>query len=991
MAIAHVQTPAVVVGDGTASTYQRAFASDLTSGNTVVVCLTIAGSVVINGVADSLSNTYTQVATGFTHGGILNQIWYAPVTTSGACTVTITCGANAECTFTASEFSGVASTSVVDVSGGANGAASPATVSLVTTNANDVLIGAVSHASTSVSMTSGSGFTILAESEADAHMPFHSEFKVVSSTGTLAVDVTLGAAANWKEFAAALKASTGTQTTKTQTGKGRITATTSQVQTGKGRITATTTRTQTGVGRMTTPNTTRNQTGKSRIAGTQTKNITGKATVGGGSAVYPHIQSTPAIDALSSLTRTCVFPGSVVSGHFIVVTVIHSLSPNASTVSAVADTLGNSYQPAGTGRIWGSTGQYKNEIWYAMNVNGGACTVTVTMAATSDITAMASEFVDVALTNAFDTFGGGFQTSGTSSSFTLNTVNTDDLIVATMSQSGGGTSLSSGSGYTMLGEIESPSGMPLHSEYRVVATSGDYLVDVTLGASRNSAIYGASFKRLGFAQQTRTQGGVARVLNTSSQTQSGKATIDTHTSRVQGGVTRIKATTSKTQGGVANVTLAGGYPHVQTAPVGVFDASSSSNRTFAANVSAGNMIVACVSNGSGTGAAAVTSITDTRGNTYQSVGAALVFGPTLHLGLEIWYAMNTTGGPLTATITMNKACDFTVTLSEFANMAAASALDVAGSATGTGTTATRTITTANAQDVLIGACAHASATLTLTSGAGFTTLAESEEANLDMPIHSEFQAVGTSGAKTIDVALGSSADWAMYAAAFKRLGTQQTSKMQTGLARIAKSVPQTQAGKAAIVSRVSRDQTGRSFITGGVLQSSKLQPGRAAIVNAINYIIVDGVMQPVGIVTQSPTLAGLARITIRTSRTQTGVATIATVGTTFKNQPGAARVKATSSGGITGISRIERLVSQVQSGLARVLQRRSANQFGISRVGVAAVSKTQNGTARVLVALTQSRTASGKASIIIPVAVPPRTSATATVFATTKDIVRVPF
>lgn len=209
MAIAHVQTPTAFVGDGTASTFPKAFGSNVTAGNAIIVCTTTPGSLIVDSIADTLSNTYAPIGVGFTNSGIKNEIWAALNVAGGACTVTVTTSGNAECAGTVSEFSGVAASSASDITGGAFGSDATATVSISTSNADDVLIGCMSHASAEVTLTSGSGFSILAESEPAVHMPLHTEYRVVSSTSNWTVDVACGGSVNWKIYAAALKASAG--------------------------------------------------------------------------------------------------------------------------------------------------------------------------------------------------------------------------------------------------------------------------------------------------------------------------------------------------------------------------------------------------------------------------------------------------------------------------------------------------------------------------------------------------------------------------------------------------------------------------------------------------------------------------------------------------------------------------------------------------------------------------------------------------------------
>src|SRR3989304_8830692 len=206
MAIAHVQTPAVVVV--TAQSSNRAFASNVTAGNTIIVCVVNGvggGAAIVTSVTDTLSNTYVQAGVGNTHGNFREEIWYALNISGGSCTVTVNMNKSTDLSFTISEFSGIATSSAVDVTGGATGTSTQATVNLTTTNSDDVLVGVMDHAGSTQALTSGTNFTMLQESEAVAKMPIHSEYRIVTSTGTYAVPVDIAASVAWGIYAASFK------------------------------------------------------------------------------------------------------------------------------------------------------------------------------------------------------------------------------------------------------------------------------------------------------------------------------------------------------------------------------------------------------------------------------------------------------------------------------------------------------------------------------------------------------------------------------------------------------------------------------------------------------------------------------------------------------------------------------------------------------------------------------------------------------------------
>lgn len=86
-------------------------------------------------------------------------------------------------------------------------------------------------------------------------------------------------------------------------------------------------------------------------------------------------------------SKTASFPANVTAGNLIVVAVC---APNTVTVSSVTDSLGNTYQQAGSRNQW--NGAASISIHYAYNVAGGTCTVTVTLSASSNLSFSATEY-----------------------------------------------------------------------------------------------------------------------------------------------------------------------------------------------------------------------------------------------------------------------------------------------------------------------------------------------------------------------------------------------------------------------------------------------------------------------------------------------------------------------------------------------------------------------------------------------------------------------
>lgn len=208
--IVHVQTPAAFVG-GNVSSGAVAFASNVTSGNTIFVAEVngrSGGPYSISSVTKTAGTATigTPVAVG---SGLVSttrkcEIWRIPITGTGSLTLTVTMSGSTDLSFSESEFAGIAAS---PDDGNSGGAATSATASalVTTTNPNDVLIGIMGQGESSTSLTSGSGFTMLAESEASTFMPMHSEYRVITSAGNKTVDVALGASKQWFLYGAAFK------------------------------------------------------------------------------------------------------------------------------------------------------------------------------------------------------------------------------------------------------------------------------------------------------------------------------------------------------------------------------------------------------------------------------------------------------------------------------------------------------------------------------------------------------------------------------------------------------------------------------------------------------------------------------------------------------------------------------------------------------------------------------------------------------------------
>jgi hypothetical protein len=145
------------------------------------------------------------------------------------------------------------------------------------------------------------------------------------------------------------------------------------------------------------------------------------------------------------------------------------------TSLSVADNLGNSYQTA--------TSQH---IYYVTSAAAGSTTVTLT--STAAVTYQELIVVEINQANA----GGGFDKatsasgSGTAASTSITTAVANEIVLGYL-DSGSGTSLAVGSGYTL---IESDIGLV---EYKIQATAAATTATATQGTS-TWTMYAAAFK-----------------------------------------------------------------------------------------------------------------------------------------------------------------------------------------------------------------------------------------------------------------------------------------------------------------------------------------------------------------------------------------------------------------------------------------------------------------------------------------------------------------
>ena len=182
-----------------ADSYAVAFPNNVAANDLLIVIGTIFdsdGTPASVAVTDSLGNTYNTSITSSPFSLYRVFIAYAISSSGGACTVTVNPGGNASnsfASFTIDAFTGVHTTTPLDVDGGgATGTSSSPSDTLTTTVANSLLIGVMCYSQAAIVDTPigvGSGFThINSHSDNISDLAYAAEFKLATTATSYTVD-----------------------------------------------------------------------------------------------------------------------------------------------------------------------------------------------------------------------------------------------------------------------------------------------------------------------------------------------------------------------------------------------------------------------------------------------------------------------------------------------------------------------------------------------------------------------------------------------------------------------------------------------------------------------------------------------------------------------------------------------------------------------------------------------------------------------------------
>lgn len=192
---------------------------------------------------------------------------------------------------------------------------------------------------------------------------------------------------------------------------------------------------------------------------------------------------------------TLAYSSSVTAGNFLAVTHAH-WEANSRTITTPTDTLSHTYVGMTAEQNSGVSVHLRS--FYVANCSGGANTVTfdISTTDTGDLTVVVAEFSGVVTVSPLDQTNVGAGTgTAVATSATATTAQADELLWGGLAYEGNDTTILETTGYSIVQENEGGStNMPIGTEYKVVAATGAYTANWTLGLSRTWIAHIATFK-----------------------------------------------------------------------------------------------------------------------------------------------------------------------------------------------------------------------------------------------------------------------------------------------------------------------------------------------------------------------------------------------------------------------------------------------------------------------------------------------------------------
>ena len=397
-AITHVQS-ANISSLSSVTTLSKAFTSNNTAGDLIIVWVGWQSSITTAAVTDSAGNVYQPLSiVEFLNIPLRAQIFYARNILAGANTVTLTLtGPDPDVTLSIHEYAGVDPVNPLDGEARLNNLiagtnAQPQSGSVTTTQASDLLFGVAydDRSFGSETWTEGSGWALRQSNSMSG-----TEDMIATSTGSYSATFTVSIANNWVGEIAAFKAAVG----RLQVSSRSDTLSNSQ------------------------PSSTSNHA----FTFTVNSAITGSSTL---ALAFPSqftfnpgisfVQSAHNSNSCAGSLCSATFTSPNIAGNLIVVSAGIGSTPGRT--ASIIDTEGNSYATA-VGPIANGPAATRY-IWYAKNINGGANTVKVTWSNTANFDLEIHEYSGADQTSPLDatssTIGTGTLFSGTATTTVSN-------------------------------------------------------------------------------------------------------------------------------------------------------------------------------------------------------------------------------------------------------------------------------------------------------------------------------------------------------------------------------------------------------------------------------------------------------------------------------------------------------------------------------------------------------------------------------------------
>jgi hypothetical protein len=180
----------------------------------------------------------------------------------------------------------------------------------------------------------------------------------------------------------------------------------------------------------------------------------------------------------------------VTTGNLIVV----AITQFQNALTSISDNLGNTYIEATASRHANSSSDYV-QLYYAKNISGGAATITINFAGTTDSNIGVYEYSGLNSTSPLDQV-----TSGTGSGSSPNggvlytTLDNELYFVVGVDDYGLNNAPTPGSGYTLEHHQDDSTNHERFYTQDKITNQGSINTNLTIGTGSNWAIIGASFK-----------------------------------------------------------------------------------------------------------------------------------------------------------------------------------------------------------------------------------------------------------------------------------------------------------------------------------------------------------------------------------------------------------------------------------------------------------------------------------------------------------------